>query len=268
MPNPIRTARLAALPAAASSPATPSAIPASTADATRYAPSAHGPALPSAAPTAVITSARLGRGGGSRSCAGANPAALRPTPTATSRMPAANSAKVGRQPRGRASRGSARPLASTAAGIAVCFTPNASPWRSRGTWSAMNKLMAGWQTELDRPASASAASNSASEGASEASPSRIALATRQPRIARSAPARSAKRPPAPAPSAPAAKKTVTPAATAPTLTPRSSRICSASTPTRNPGTTVPEPAAIATADVRASRGEPALSPTSTRPGPP
>ena len=41
---------------------------------------------------------------------------------------------------------------STAAGIADCLIPKARPWRSIGTWSAMNRLMAGCATALARPA--------------------------------------------------------------------------------------------------------------------
>ncbi len=119
----------------------------------------------------------------------------------------------------------------------------------------MNRLIAGWQIEFTSPAAASRPSRIASDCATSAtSSSTTAVPITQPRIVRNAPARSPRRPPGPAPTAPAAKKTVTPAATAPTLTSRSARICSASEPTRNPGSTVAAPAAIASADGRARLG--------------
>ncbi len=116
----------------------------------------------------------------------------------------------------------------------------------------MNRLIAGWQTAFATPAIPSSTRNTGSERASSAHASiSAAVATTQPRIARSAPVRSLSRPPGPAPTAPAAKKTVTPDATAPTLTSRSALIWSASEPTRNPGSTVAAPAAIASAAGRA-----------------
>ena len=119
----------------------------------------------------------------------------------------------------------------------------------------MNRLMAGWETAFDSPVRASSANSTTSDCARAATATRQAAVTsRQPRIAVSAPTRSAKRPPGPAPSAPAAKNTLTPEATAATLTSRSPRICSASAPTRNPGRTVVAPAAMASADGPASRG--------------
>ena len=109
--------------------------------------------------------------------------------------------------------------------MADCLMPNASPWRSRGTASAMNRLMAGWLTAFATPATASSAKTATSEPASPPIANRqAAVISTAPRIARSAPRRSASRPPGPAASAPAAKKTVTPAATTPTLASRSPRI--------------------------------------------
>ena len=173
-----------------------------------------------------MTSLRLGRGG-ARALGGAHEA----------RAAGASHGRDGQHRAARRSRrsaatraaapstGSASPLTSTAAGIADCLMPNASPWRSSGTWSAMNRLIAGWQTafasaghapaaraatasELRQPARTRAGSTAVDDARSRASPA-------APRRAR------ASRPPGPAPTAPAAKNTVTPAATAPTLTSRS-----------------------------------------------
>ena len=110
-------------------------------------------------------------------------------------------ANVGRHPSGSARSGSASPLTSTAAGMAACLMPKARPWRASGTWSAMNRLIAGCVTAFARPATARRASSTASDCASRpASRRQAALATTQARIERSAPSRSASRPPGPAPS--------------------------------------------------------------------
>ena len=164
---------------------------------------------------------------------------------------APHTATVGRHPNGSASRGSARPLTRIEPGIADCFTPKASPWRSTGTSSVRNRLIAGCAPELASPATTSRPSRTGREVARAAIVIMHApLVRAATRIEATAPVRWAARPSSPDPNAPAAKKTLVAAAAAARLTSRSERICSESTPTRKPGSTVTVPTPIASADAR------------------
>ena len=131
---------------------------------------------------------------------------------ATASGPRAHRANVARQPNGIASRGSARPLTSTAAGIADCLIPKATPCRSSATWSAMKRLIAGCATAFAMPASARNTNSTASESA------RPAAASRQAEVAGSRRASPAARRCAPTAARPARRRTRRPGRT-PSLPP-------------------------------------------------